>query len=597
MLRIADAWNQGHLDVHADRLAGNIMAWAYTLLHIQDLFPERIMDAYLATLQSMVDQMLVHAPRDVNTNMDCREIVVLALMDKLYAGDPERHEFFVTSAKRILFGDETLTAENSNGVTGIFHPAGYIGEANGPETTYNGVSLYYLVEAGLITHGDPDWDSFLGEVIDRMLRFKAFNSFPDPDGSYRGPSSWSKRTNGGYPQDQRARPYRNVGAAMLSDEALFIVGEVNGRSELLETIQENIGTLNFYHKQAFENAKNNSFDEVELDYKWPEGVPYSYDFYVEGGYEKLRTAYEETPNKFRPPFGRPEDFSVCFDREFWIAKSGDSWGFQIETVSDMGWGYNQGNSGALAGGSLAAFWSKDAGTVILGKLPDKFNKVTWDSVEQWTSNHIWGFMSDGSPFSSARNWYPNVNYDNELSPNYAQINGVYDENTSRSDPNQILFKGISYNRTFVKGTNILQVNNQLSSSGNLSVRELWETIPIFIGNNNQDNENDTMIEFRIGNVWRALDTSDNAIANSNNVIPGQLYRNVTAFRFKRFGNSVRINLDLPRSAKMGSARWEGAYQSNEMIHNLMLSYLEDSENEQLLPAVVSLTYEIKVESK
>src|SRR5690606_37388205 len=78
-----------------------------------------------------------------------------------------------------------------------------------------------LAEAAMITHGNPDWDAFLPEVIERMVRFKALNHFPEPDGSYEGPSSWAKRTNDPYPRDQRDRPWRPFAEAMLTDEALF----------------------------------------------------------------------------------------------------------------------------------------------------------------------------------------------------------------------------------------------------------------------------------------------------------------------------------------------------------------------------------------
>ena len=46
---------------------------------------------------------------------------------------------------------------------GIYHRAGYIGEADTPETTYNGVSLFYLLEAYNVAGHLAEWD-FLEEV-------------------------------------------------------------------------------------------------------------------------------------------------------------------------------------------------------------------------------------------------------------------------------------------------------------------------------------------------------------------------------------------------------------------------------------------------
>ena len=69
---------------------------------------------------------------------------------------------------------------------------------------------------------------------------------------------------------------------------------------------------------------------------------------------------------------RSGNFNVNFDNEFWSYKAGDGsrdFGFFIETLADAG-GYT-----GWYGGSLQAFWTRDAGIILLARHDKTGNEV------------------------------------------------------------------------------------------------------------------------------------------------------------------------------------------------------------------------------
>jgi hypothetical protein len=364
MLMLETAQRDDPRNLKPDFMGANLGTWAYTLRHCGDVLPEKVQAAFRQGMLHYLLKMERLAPRDGNTNMDMREIATLAELDHLFAGDAAMHARLVGDARRILFGDERRGPDTSDPRRGTFHPAGYIGEADGPETSYNGISLYHLAEAAVVTRGDADWDAFLPEVIARMARFKAYNTFPQPDGSYEGPSSWATRTNDPYTRDQRDRPWRPFAEAMISDEALFRLGVdpraysgrafgLASRENMLADIRQGVLRLS----RTPRRPEGWSHTEVPLwvEAHWPADLPYTWDHYLPGSYARFSKLAAQQSELLLPPFERAGDFNLDFDGEFWLAKRGD-WGFQVEAVPHMSRSYDTGGSGSLSGGSLAALW-------------------------------------------------------------------------------------------------------------------------------------------------------------------------------------------------------------------------------------------------
>ncbi|MEM7013312.1 MAG: hypothetical protein AAF585_17715, partial [Verrucomicrobiota bacterium] len=313
--------------IKPDFMGANLGTWAYTYQVCGQQLPAKAQAAYKAGMLHYLELMERIAPRDGNSNMDMRELVTLAELDHVFDGDEEMHQRLVDLARRILFGSPDRGPATSDPRRGTFHPAGYIGEADGPETSYNGISLFHLAEAATVSRGDPDWDAFLPEVVERMARFRAYNTFPEPDGAVEGPSSWSTRTNDPYTRDQRDRPWRRYAEAMITDESLFRLGAERGipdRETMLSDIRK---TIDRWNKRMRQPEKWKA-DEAPVwkEHHWPNDLPYTWDRYVDGSYAHFHNTLEAADEMLKPPFVRDADFNLDFDEEFWIAKRGN-WGF------------------------------------------------------------------------------------------------------------------------------------------------------------------------------------------------------------------------------------------------------------------------------
>lgn len=580
-------------NIKPDFMGANLGTWAYTYQVCQQELPAEAKDAYKHGMLHYLTLMERIAPRDGNTNMDMREIVTLAELDHVFAGDAKLHRRLVNLARRILFGTPERGPATSDPRRGTFHPAGYIGEADGPETSYNGISLYHLTEAAMVSRGNKDWDEFLPEVIRRMVRFKAYNTFPEPDGGYEGPSSWSTRTNAPYVYDQRDRPWRPFAEAMLTDEALYrlridphggIAQTAFGFAPpevMLADIRQTIGRFNRNRRRP-EKWKADE-GPIWAESHWPADLPYTWDHYVPGSYERFRKLLAQESQMLRAPFARSADVNLAFDEEFWMAKQGD-WGFQVEAVPHMSRSYDKGGSGALAGGSLATFWTKPTGVVILGRLPDKWNYVTWDKIAAWPTHHLWGRTADGLAFSSARQWHPRVRFEGGQNPRKVNVFGSLgpSRTTERED---ILDAGhVFYRKEFTLHKNGLHVQSELLSQGKDQITELWETLPVFLNqtrrSRNADPSGDTTIEFRIDEQWQPAATT--------------LTSGVEAIRLKRHNGAVIIDFDVPCRIALSEVLTT-RYQKKDRLRTINIDLTSGDGKPQDMPRKATVGYLIRPE--
>lgn len=585
MIMLETAQRADPRNVKPDFMGANLGTWAYTFHHCKEVIPPNVQQAYRDGMLYYLKMMERIAPRDQNTNMDMREIATLAELAHVF-DDPAMKKRLVNLARRILFGDPHRGPATSDPRRGTFHPAGYIGEEDGPETSYNGISLFHLAEAAMITRGDPDWDDFMPEVIRRMVRFKAYNTIPEPDGSYQGPSSWAKRTNAPYPNDQRDRPWRPFAEAMLTDEALFRL-RVNpseydgsafgfaGRETMLADIAAGINRISRRPKQP-EKWKHDQ-PPVWAEDHWPADIPYTWDHYVPGSYARFKEFVDNKSELLLPPFERKGDFNENFDGEFWMAKRGD-WGFQVEAVPHMGRGYDVGGSGALAGGSLATFWTRPTGVVVLGRLPNKWNYVTWDIVDKWPTHHIWGRTAAGPAFSSARQRAPHIRFETDVNPPQVHVFGGLGMDRTVEKPQIISTGHVYYRRRFTMRENGLHVHSELLSNGADQVTELWETIPIFLNATRRSSAPDTKIEFRVNNQWRE---------GSTKLVPG-----VEAIRATRHDGSVVIEFDKPQRVQLSEVITT-AYQQKDRLQNVVIDLLGSDGKAAAMPKTTAVGYLIR----
>jgi len=596
--------------------AANLGSWAYTYLHAKGLLPKDAQKAFEEGLLFYLEHVERLAPCDGNTNMDMREISTLATLSKVFPEEPMRSRL-VRDARRILFGDPHRGPDTTDPRRGTFHAAGYIGEADGPETSYNGISLFHLLEAAMTTRGDPAWDAFMPEVVDRMLRFKAYNTFPEPDGRWDGPSSWSTRTNDPYARDQRNRSWRPMASAMLSDEGLYLLGVdpasydgaasgIASPEQMLSDVRQSVQRLG---KIPIKGEGRTSGLEPPLwqEDHWLADMPYTWDDYVDGSYARFSRVVAAKSPLLLPPPARDDDFSINFDDEFWVAKHGD-WAFQVEAVPDMSRAYDVGSSGALAGGSLAAFWTKHCGLVILGRLPDKWNYVTWRpkehvkeenrwSVDRWTTHHLWGRSAEGKAFSTARQRHPWVSFELEGDVPTVHVAGFLGEKGTVEEEGAIKDDGhVVYRRKFEKLPDGLRITSELLSRGEDALEhrgqqedrrdrlvELWESLPVYIDyvrrSDRQKEPKTVAIEFRVGGRWQKA---------SVELTPG-----VEAIRVTRFAHPVVVRFDAPQQVDLADEVVHTSYQSRDLIQNVRIDLLGSGGRPAVMPKHARVCYTIQ----
>ena len=571
-------------NIKPDFMGANLGTWAYTFQICKRQLPPNAQNAYQDGMRHYLTLMERAAPRDGNSNMDMCEIVTLAELDHVFADDEKMHKRLVDLARRILFGHPSRGPATSDPRRGTFHPAGYIGEADGPETSYNGISLYHLAEAAMISRGDPDWDAFMPEVIRRMVRFKAYNTHPEPNGRWEGPSSWATRTNDPYVRDQRDRPWRPFAEAMLTDEALFRLridprSETNqktfglaSREEMLADIKKCIARFNRYPRRPEKWKADEA--PVWQEGHWPADLPYTWDHYVDGSFKRFQKLALAKDEKLLPPFARSADFNLEFDEEFWMAKHGD-WGFQVEAVPHMSRSYDKGGSGALAGGSLATFWTKQTGVVVLGRLPDKWNYVTWDKIDSWPTHHLWGRTAKGPAFSSARQWHPWVRFETDSDPPKVYVFGSLGPKQTVEQEDLLDPGHVFYRRQFTTRDNGLHVRSELLSRGEDEITELWETLPIFLNDSRQDTSSDTSIEFQIGNTWKPAGS--------------ELTTGVNAIRANRFDGAVVIEFDKPQRVALSEVITT-RYQKKDRLRNVKVDLRTSQGKVQSMPKKAVVSY-------
>jgi hypothetical protein len=338
---------------------------------------------------------------------------------------------------------------------------------------------------------------------------------------------------------------------------------------------------------------------------WPADLPFTWDDYVEGSHARFSKLIADKSELLLPPFARAGDFSMNFDNEFWIAKQG-GWGFQVEAVPHMSRGYNHGRSGALAGGSLAAFWTQKTGLVLLGRLPDKWNYVTWKplpgvkeenrwSVDRWTTHHLWGRTREGKAFSSARQWHPWVSFELDRAIPAVHVLGWLGGEDTVEEEGTLKDAGhIAYRRTFEKLPDGLRITSELRSRGADAfghrgqegdrrdyLVELWENLPIYFDlvGRRPGNHATATIEYRVDGKWQPA---------GKDPVAG-----VQAVRITRHGHPVLIEFDEPQRVDLADEVTLTSYQSRDRIQNLRIDLLGSRGEPVIMPKRATVRYTIR----
>lgn len=561
--------SHGKIDeiARSDFLGGAMNGWLETYALCREVIDAKTQAAFAAGFERMIDNYLRWKPRDVNTNMDMRAVASAA---RFYAvsRDAQVRDKCLRTARLFLFGHEDGSLEKLDSKAGTYYPAGYIGENEGPETTYNGVSFYHLLEARCAVVDDPAW-AFLDPVLRAMIEFKTTQYFPNI-GMYDGPAGYACRTGNSYVFDQRGRPWRDVAAADLFPEARSLVslGKKGQTLPPLDTISERLRSQIRKLNQPATGGKKRQQPAEDVPMVWEADhaqhwPPDSTFFSRPGWYERLRQLVEAGGPEIALPYDRPgASFSRFFGtpgaEEFWAyrrAEGDRDFGFFVEHVPRT-WPY-----GSWAGGSLQTFWTKRTGILVLAthdKTGDEFDKQEntrfFRVIDQWATDHVWGRAGERI-FTTATSF--------ELHATEVKVNRQGDQpsiittTVFSDDANQLCQPGAKVESRFEAVDHGLRVTKKLI--GTINGDELWATIPVYLRHAERHRTlQDTVIDGWVNDAWMPLDTKLRTVSRIR--LGRDTGETGLAWGYVEFGE--------PRRVRLSAEPWQAGYQSRSRIRNI-----------------------------
>ncbi len=596
-----------------------LSSWAYVYYHCKDVLDAPTRAAFEKGLERFLDHTIRLGAHDVNTNMDMFFVHGAAAV---YAGvdDPAIKTKAIQAVRRVLFG---YTDGDLNGrydvKAGAFFPAGYIGEADGPETTYNGHSFAQLVGALSWVSGDSAWD-FLKEVVRRMAVFKLVQYFKDPPAAagkrpfYEGPSGYANRTGGSYVRDQGQDLFRDLTAAALVEEARPLarsykhIRNYYSVADIAAELKRSIDRIN---KAGFASIDTSPPPTFAAYSSWPAERAY---LPPKGWYSTLKGLLEANDPSTYTPYDRPGHyFSTAFGgeqtgTEFWAHKATDGardFGFFIETDAQ------QGTYGGWYGGKLEAFWTSETGILILNRHDktgcdpaDKENSTCWNEVETWAAHHVWGKDENGKGFSTAQirgrelTRTSSVRIDG-VSPSAEVVNVFNDPKASGSNTGEEsgteLSGAVTVKNRFEALSNGVLVSHSIGSDGTDQIKELWATLPIYLRWNHTEQQGqaaleDATIEYWNGVSWQPLGTS--LVATSKLRI-GRTYLDGKGARYGYIGFIGEDGTSpVNRRVKLSSEVWQQSYQGYARIRNIHIDLHGNPGTVKALPTHTSVSYAI-----
>jgi len=585
MMRVNDAlYNDGGAsfpEYVGMALAQCMSAFEAAKPYAQGITPS-VSKAFYKTVESVMNWWDTNGgPRDVNTNMDTKGFYGLAL---LYVGSRAEGMTSISEnaknmAQKWLLGDTTDPGRAEGHKTGvIFHSAGYIGEKNMPETSYNGISLYYMVKTAAVVYGDGEWEWLWGPdgIVDRMARFKAYQIFPDPDGQYNGPSGYAVRTAFPYAEDQHSSMGRDFLVAQLSDYGLPIVYKrYNMAWDSTDITPKSLSLLDSNVRHYLKRYSSDKFALAPPVYLemgsgsgdsrwWPSATGLvAQEFYDPAFYERVSNLVTADDPLLRLPVLRSKsDYNEVFGRdleppEFWAFKGGAggrefSAFIESFSINDSEFGYDSWRGG----GSLQSFWTDNAGLVINSRnSAHHYDSVEWPSVGTWATHHMWGTLADGSRFSSAQRDSRRAThtYDDNSSPSRLV-------STSTPDREKGEYLGdVQFEREFRKMAGGLSVTTSLKTDGTDAFTEIWESIPVYVSKKKGVNA-ETQFAYWDGDAWNAMPAHGTTVLSR-------------AIRLERDHGSgpgyVYIALTEEKPITR-SSEWQCDYQAKDFYQQLMI---------------------------
>jgi hypothetical protein len=566
----------------SDWLAPTLIALAFPYETVSDAVPEPVRKAYGVGLAKMARRILQWGPKEEEPNMD-----VIACVALWYIGQ--------------AVGDVGLSQEIEQYVRTYFtdpryfHPAGYFVDRGGIDLGFAGQTNWFASWLALASR----WP-FVVESYSKTQRLRAHLSLPHPDGKTYGPSHFHNRFSADAFHDQWEWGHtRDVAASLVTPEAAYLVpmptaevlAAAAGKRAGMFQFQVNENPLNGKGMKGYK--KNEDLQSVPWrfllwpSYNFPATLNFAEYHYPAGAYARRLKLEEEKSPFTKSPFLRSENFVRNFADAFTVTRQP-----RFAAIVHSGPVGTQTLDDSLAvlpgpygfgGGQLSAFWTPEAGSLILGRRGGMSWDKNFDHLEDWRKwpiHAVSGARVDGRVFTTARIRQPEVTTDLKADGGTVRVQGVV--------PRGMLGQGkavegrLEFARTFTLSSDAVQIETKLQTTSQDNFAELFETLPVFLRDGAASDKNpSTKIELRRGNAW--VEPS------------GEWLDGVAAVRLSRFTGAAIIEFDRPRRVKT-TDEWADTYLSRVVCRNIVIDLLETNDAPQVVAATAA-GYRIRPETK
>lgn len=578
-------------------------------LAAKDVLPPEVQKAYETGIAKLARQIMSWGPKRDEPNLDMTAAVGVWYASKI-CNDPELTKEAEAYVRRLLTDPK------------YFHPAGYYLERGGLDVGFAGMGNFFAVWVALAS----DWP-FAKDAVERAYRLRAHLMLPEvePAGYLNGPSHFNSRTSSAASMDQWDWVFRDYAAAMLTDEAAFMLKipepETLKRAALVRAgifnhaLEENPGR----HVKGDRSGKNLRSSpwawHLWDTHGFPASVNFGYEFYKPGSLAHLLELKEKNSEMLKSPFLREGNFVRNFSDAFIVAKR-PTFAAILHTgpvgAEEPGDGLAtfKGPLG-FGGGQLSAFWTPATGSVILGCRRGMNWDISFDTLEewrQWPIHAVSGMTPDGRVFTSARIAKPNVVSAIKEDSGKVTVSGTLPPqqpallvktsapgapgkdgkskpvDTLTPDPRPALAGKMDYSRTFEVSDAGVAIESSFTSDGKDAVAELYETIPVYLRVGAPNPKNVTTIEFQTGKEWAPATE--------------EFQQGVVAARITKPGGAVTITFDRARRVKLSPAEWRNTYlPPNNVCRNVMVDLLENDGKSGTFRDTKKVSYRIEVATK
>jgi hypothetical protein len=523
----------------SDYLGGTLiwLTWAY--MQSRDVLPADVQQAYETGLRRMVHKLRDWGPTGLMTDMDLFVLVSMPMVCQLFPDDQEIRQIAHDLTLRLVTDPK------------FFHPAGYFRDLGCFDVTYNGISLYMLTWSASLC----DWPH-IHDALHKAYRLRAHMVLPEVGGGFFGPSHFSSRTSGDAAVDQWSWTPRTVAAAALSDEALPGLGmqaattiNLVGQSRHLQSPRQMVGYLN-----RSLNTDSVFAQTPWVESHWTSHPTFSGAMITEAFVARLERLRDEKSPLLQPPTLRPESYRRSFGNAIHAIKTPAY--MAILHTGPVG-GESGGTFHGMGGGTLSAWGTLAGGPMILGRragAQGTDNPDHYGEAPRWPVHAVTARTAAGHYVSTARCRDLKVTTSMEGEPGVVEVSGAIPSRKVEDQP--ILAGVIGYTRRFEIRDEQLHVVTQLTGDGADALTELFEAIPVFLGQPVKGQMPPVEIEVRKQGAWSPL--------------TAQAVDDVREVRIRRHQGVAQITFDAPVRVGLSDEVWSDRYQTKVQCRNILV---------------------------